>query len=181
MNGIGLVLAIVLAFALVACLSVCVFGIRRSPKILAPASPEQAVGQQASVATQHQLDEAVRQADQLRVRAESDAAAIMRQAETAAEQVAQGRREVEDEIRAVKDEIRQLRGDLERREQRIGEREQRLDDEGRRLEARGQGLEERRTELEEQARALAEADARAGKELERVAHLTADQAKAELV
>src|SRR5580704_8552229 len=118
MNGIGLVLAIVLAFALVACLSVLVFVIRRSPKILAPASPEQAVGQQASVATQHQLDEAVRQADQLRVRAES-----------AAEQVAQGRREVEDEIRAVKDEVRQLRGDLERRETRLAEREERIDQE----------------------------------------------------
>ena len=102
-------------------------------------------------------------------------------AEQAAQQAADGRREVEDEIRAVKDEIRQLRGDLERREQRIGEREQRLDDESRRLETRGQALEERRSELEERARALTEAGARAGKELERVAGLTAEQAKAELV
>src|SRR5580693_5905425 len=82
MNGIGLVLAIVLAFALVACLSVLVFVIRRSPKILAPASPEQAVGQQASVATQHQLDEAVRQDDQLRETLERVAGLTADQAKT---------------------------------------------------------------------------------------------------
>ncbi|MGH3422698.1 MAG: hypothetical protein ACRDOD_24245, partial [Streptosporangiaceae bacterium] len=80
MNGIGLVLAIVLAFALVACLFALVFVIRRSPKIVAPSVPAEAAGQQASAATQLQLDDAVRQADQLRARAESDAAAIMRQA-----------------------------------------------------------------------------------------------------
>src|ERR1700728_442063 len=132
MNGIGLVLAIVLAFALVACLSVLVFVIRRTPKIVAPGSPEQAVGQQASAATQHQLDEAVRQADQLRARAESDAAAIMRQAETAAEQVAQGRREGEDDMLCVKDECMQLRGHLDRRETRLSEREERITQEARR-------------------------------------------------
>jgi len=125
------------------------------------------------------------EAEEIRVRARADAERILGRATEAAEQAAQqaaeGRREVEDEVRAVKDEIRQLRGDLERREQRIGEREQRLDDESRRLETRRQTLEDRRTELEEQARALTEAGARAGKELARVAGLTADQAKAELV
>src|SRR3984885_1922281 len=181
MNGIGLVLAIVLAFALVACLSVLVFVIRRSPKILAPASPEQAVGQQASVATQHQLDEAVRQADQLRVRAESDAAAIMRQAETAAEQVAQGRREVEDEIRAVKDEVRQLRGDLERRETRLAEREERIDQEARRNDQRSADLEGLARDIDARAKELDRQDDERRETLERVAGLTADQAKTELV
>src|ERR1700733_4021047 len=181
MNGIGLVLAIVLAFALVACLSVLVFVIRRSPKILAPASPEQAVGQQASVATQHQLDEAVRQADELRVRAESDAAAIMRQAETAAEQVAQGRREVEDEIRAVKDEVRQLRGDLERRETRLAEREERIDQEARRNDQRSADLEGLTRDLDARAKELDRQDDERREILERVAGLAADQAKTELV
>ena len=136
------------------------------------------------LAAQAQL-QAQADAEQIRARAQADADRILAMATEAAEQAAQqaadGRREVEDEIRAVKDEMRQLRGDLERREQRIGEREQRLDDESRRLEARGQALEERRSELDEQAKALMEADAQAGKELERVAGLTAEQAKAELV
>ena len=136
------------------------------------------------LAAQAQL-QAQADAEQIRARAQADADRILAMATEAAEQAAQqaadGRREVEDEIRAVKDEMRQLRGDLERREQRIGEREQRLDDESRRLEARGQALEERRSELDEQAKALTEAGAQAGKELERVAGLTAEQAKAELV
>jgi ribonuclease Y len=125
------------------------------------------------------------EAEQVRARAQSDADRILARAAEAAEQAtqqaAEGRREVEDEIRAVKDEMRQLRADLERREQRIGEREQRLDDESRRLEARGQALEERRSELEERAKALTEADAKADRELERVAGLTAEAAKSELV
>ena len=181
MNGIGLVLAIVLAFALVACLSVLVFVIRRTPKIVAPGSPEQAVGQQASAATQHQLDEAVRQADQLRARAESDAAAIMRQAETAAEQAAQGRREVEDEIRAVKDEVKQLRGDLERRETRLAEREERIDQEARRNDQRSADLEQLTRDLDARSKELDRQDDERREVLERVAGLTADQAKTELV
>jgi len=140
---------------------------------------------QAGQLTGQAQAEAQAQAEEIRVRARADADHILGRAAEAAEQTAQqaaeGRREVEDEIRAVKDEIRQLRGDLERREQRIGERERRLDDESRRLEARGQALEQRGTELEGRAMTLAEAGARAAKELERVASLTAEQAKAELV
>ena len=146
-----------------------------------PAEHQRAAGETAAQAQlQAQAD-----AEQIRARAQADADRILAMATEAAEQAAQqaadGRREIEDEVRAVKDEMRQLRGDLERREQRIGEREQRLDDEGRRLEARGRALEERRNELDEQAKALAQAGAQAGKELERVAGLTAEQAKAELV
>jgi ribonucrease Y len=180
-NGIGLILAIVLALALVACLSVLVFVIRRSPKIAALSSPAEAVGPQASAVTQRQLDEAVRQADQLRTRAESDAAAIMRQAETAAEQVAQGRREVEDEIRAVKDEVRQLRGDLERRETRLGEREERIDQEARRVDQRSADLDRLARDIDARGKELDRLDDERRELLERVAGLTADQAKSELV
>ena len=84
-------------------------------------------------------DRATADAEQVRTRAQAEAEGILRRATEAAEQVAQGRREVEDEIRAVKDEMRELRSDLERRAVRIGEREQRLDDESRRLEERRQG------------------------------------------
>jgi ribonuclease Y len=180
-NGIGLILAIVLAFALIACLSVLVFVIRRSPKVVAPGSPGEAVGQQASAATQQQLDQAVRQAEQLRARAESDAAAIMRQAETAAEQVAQGRREVEDEIRAVKDEVRQLRGDLERRETRLAEREERIDQEARRIDQRSADLDGVKHDLDARGKELDRLGDERRELLERVAGLTADQAKTELV
>jgi ribonucrease Y len=139
-----------------------------------------AVGQAGQLTGQAQAE-----AEEIRASARADADRILGRAAEAAEQAAQqaadGRREVEDEIRAVKDEIRQLRGDLERREQRTGEREQRLDDESRRLETRGQALEQRGTELEGRARTLTEAGARAAKELERVAGLTTEQAKAELV
>ena len=162
--------------------------LRRLPaRSQAAVSTEQLAEQQRAareVAAQAQL-QAQADAEQVRTRAQADADRILAVAAEAAEQAAQqaadGRREVEDEIRAVKDEMRQLRGDLERREQRIGERERRLDDESRRLEARGQALEERRSELDEQTKLLTEAGTKAGKELERVAGLTAEQAKAELV
>jgi ribonucrease Y len=126
-------------------------------------------------------DRAATDAEQLRARAVAEAEGIVQRATEAAEQAAQGRREVEEEIRAVKEEIRELRGDLERRELRLSEREQRLDEEARRLEERRQALEERGRTLDERADALAEADVRAQAEFERVAGLTAEQAKAELV
>lgn len=175
--------------ALVFAFGAFVIILRRLPaRSHAPASAGELAGQQrAAQADQEPAAHAQAQADaeQIRARAQDDAdrmiAKAAETAEQAAQQAADGRREVEDEIRAVKDELRQLRSDLERREQRLGEREQRLDDESRRLEARGQSLEERRTELEERAKALTEADAQAGRELERVAGLTTEQAKAELV
>jgi ribonucrease Y len=126
-------------------------------------------------------DRAQADADQVRDRAQTEAEGILKRATEAAEQAAQGRREVEEEIRAVKEEMRELRGDLERREQRIGEREQRLDAEIRRLEERRQALERRKQELDDETNALKDAGARAQQELERVAGLTGDQAKSELV
>jgi ribonucrease Y len=148
-------------------------------------SPAAPVSAPAPELTEDERAGLAAEADQFRARARADADQITSQAATAAEQTARqaadSRREVENEIRAVKDEIRQLRDDLERREQRIGEREQRLDDESRRLQAYGQTLEERRGEIEDQAKALAAADSKRQAELERVAALTADAAKAELV
>jgi ribonuclease Y len=158
-NGIGLILAIVLAFALVASLFVLVYVIRKSPgRTAAQSGPVQsgtvqsgtgeAISQSSSVATQLQLDEAARAANQVRAQAESDAAAIVRKAEAAAEQVAQGRQEVEEEIRTVKDEVRQLRADLERRETRLAEREQRMDDEARKVDQRSADLDRIKQDLE---------------------------------
>jgi ribonucrease Y len=126
-------------------------------------------------------DRAQADAEQLRTRAEAEAEGIIKRAAEGAEQAARDRREVEDEIRAVKDEMRELRSDLERRELRIGEREQRLDAESRRMEERRQALERRRQDLDERAAALDDAAASARQELERVAGLTADDARSELV
>jgi ribonuclease Y len=162
--------------------------LRRFPArpAVAPSSEPLAVRRPAEegAAGQAQAD-----AEQIRATAQAEADRMLtRAAETAnqaaqqaAEQAANGRREVEDEIRAVKDEMRQLRGDLERREQRLAEREQRLDNEARRLQDREHVLDQHKNDLADQAKALSDADTTARAELERIASLTADQAKAELV
>ena len=152
-------------------------GTPKAPAGTAPASvasSARAVGPASTV-------EAAREAEQIRARAESEAAAIVSRAQDAAEQAAQGRREVEDEIRAVKDEIRELRSDLERRENRLADREQRLDKELRRLEDRSAELDERHRELDGRAAGLDRQDEERTAALQRVAGLTAVQAKTELV
>ena len=128
----------------------------------------------AQTADRSQLDSATQEAEHIRARAQTEATGILERARQEAEQAAQGRREVEEEIRAVKDEVRELRGDLERRETRLADREQRLDEELKRNEDRAQALDRRASQLER-------AEAERGRELERVASLTADAAKAELV
>ena len=117
---------------------------------------------------------ATREAEQIRDRAEAEAAGIVQRAKDEAEQAAAGRREVEEEIRAVKDEVREFRSDLERRELRLADREQRLDTELRRVESRSQAIDHLKHELDQ-------VEAQHTKELERIAGLTADQAKGELV
>ncbi len=155
----------------------------------AAGAPGQHVGAQQSGAQRagaqqgsaQQLEEADREADRVRARAETEAAAIVLRAETSAEYAAQSRREVEEEIRAVKDEVRQLRGDLERREARLAEREQRIDDEARKLDQRSNELDQVRQTLETRRADLDRLDEQRREVLERAAGLTSDQAKAELV
>jgi ribonucrease Y len=89
--------------------------------------------------------------------------------------------EVEETGREFKDELRELRNDLERRELRLADREQRLDTELGRIEARAGALDELKQELDDLSRELGQAEAAQRKELERVAGLTAEQAKQELV
>src|SRR6476646_7085527 len=122
----------------------------------------------AQTADSTQLDSASRdraaaEAEHIRTRAQTEATGTLERARQEADQAPQGRREVEEEIRAVKDEVRELRGDLERRETRLADREQRLDQELKRIEARAQALSQR------------------SQELGRVAGLTTDAAKVELV
>jgi len=140
----------------------------------------------AQTADSTQLDSASRdraaaEAEHIRTRAQTEATGILERARQEAEQAAQGRREVEEEIRAVKDEVRELRGDLERRETRLADREQRLDEELKRIEDRAQALSQRKQDLDRRAAELDKLDADRSKELERVAGLTSDAAKVELV
>ena len=121
------------------------------------------------------------EAEHVLTRAEAEASGILERAREEAEQAAQGRREVEEEIRAVKDEVRELRGDLERRELRLADREQRLDEEFRRIEDRTQVLDAQKHDLDRRAAELDRQTAERTTELERIAGLTADQAKSELV
>ena len=110
----------------------------------------------------------------LKADAERTAAEIVSKAETAATTATELRREAEADAKAAKEEARRLRADLERREDRLSEREQRIDELARKAEERSVELDGRRAELD---RLAVERQA----ELERVAALTADQAKAELV
>ncbi|MGD0374055.1 MAG: ribonuclease Y [Streptosporangiaceae bacterium] len=134
-----------------------------------------------AAATPQQLAGAAEEAERLRASAESDAQAIVRKAEQAAQQAAEDRREVEEEIRAVKDEIKQLRGDLERREDRLAKREQRTHEEARILEQRAADLDRVRQGLDAQRAGLDRLDEDRREVLERAAGLTAEAAKLELV
>jgi ribonucrease Y len=91
------------------------------------------------------------------------------------------RAEAEEESRARRAELREQRADVERREQRLSDREERLDSDIRGLEDKSQQLEELKNELKNQRRMLTELEAQQQSTLERIAGLTAEQAKAELV
>jgi ribonucrease Y len=91
------------------------------------------------------------------------------------------RAEAEEESRARRTELRELRADLERREQRLSDREERLDSDVRGLEDKTRQLEELKTELKNQRRMLADLETQQQLTLERIAGLTAEQAKSELV
>ena len=106
---------------------------------------------------------------------------MVERAEASVEQAEKARDAIEDEARTIKAELRELRSDLERREARLSDREQRLDDEERKLEDRAAGLDESRDELDKRRAELDRFEAQRREALERVAGLTADQAKAELV
>jgi ribonucrease Y len=110
----------------------------------------------------------------LKADAERTAAEILSKAEAAAATATELRREAEDEAKAAKEESRRLRADIERREDRLSEREQRIDELARKADERSAELDARRVELDRLA------DDRQA-ELERVAALTADQARTELV
>jgi ribonucrease Y len=114
-------------------------------------------------------------------RAEREATELRRQADAAMAAAQSARAEASDEARQQRAELREQRSDLERREQRLSDREERLDAETRSLEERAHQLDELKAQLKAQRRALAESEAEQQQVLERLAGLTAEQAKAELI
>ena len=125
-------------------------------------------------------------ADQDRVaerqaRDEVELTELREKAETLMSEAQTVRGEVADETRAQRAELREQRAELERREQRLSDREERLDVEVRGLEEKILHLEEAKTDLKSQRKTLAEIEGEQRSTLERIAGLTAEQAKAELV
>jgi ribonucrease Y len=181
-SGIALTFTVIGLLATVFAL-VIVFRRSSAGTLRAAESPESAAGvpSPSTAVSIASVEEASGEAEEIRARARSEAESILGQARNAADQAAQGRREVEDEIRSVKDEIRELRSDLERRENRLADRELRLDKELHRLEDRSAELDQRHRQLEQRAAEIEHLDAERAATLERVAGLTAAQAKAELV
>jgi len=180
-KGVAVSSGLSLAFMVIGLLAV-VFALvvvwRRTPNATRTPLAQTADSTQLDSASR---DRAAAEAEHIRTRAQTEATGILERARQEAEQAAQGRREVEEEIRAVKDEVRELRGDLERRETRLADREQRLDEELKRIEDRAQALSQRKQDLDRRAAELDKLDADRSKELERVAGLTSDAAKVELV
>ena len=192
MNISGPVLAVVIVgcLAAVGALAVLVVLLRRSSA--APPSPSQSplasspaprpATVQLSEAETAELEaetarlqaEAGKLASDLKAKAEQEAAEIVSRAEAAVAVAIETRRDAEAEARAAKDEARRLRAEIERREDRLGEREQRMHELTQKAEERSAALDARKAELDK-----IEADRKA--ELERVAGLSADQARAELV
>jgi ribonuclease Y len=148
------------------------------PVPVAEVSPQP---RQLSEQDTEKLQEAAREAEQIRARAQDDASGIVRRSEALAQQAEQTRLQVEQEIRSVKDEVKDLRADLERREARLAEREQRLDEDVRKLEERSASLDGRRDALDAERADLDRLGDERRAVLEQAAGLTADQAKAELV
>ncbi|MET1006794.1 MAG: ribonuclease Y [Propionibacteriaceae bacterium] len=91
------------------------------------------------------------------------------------------RAQAEEESKLRRAELREQRTDLERREQRLADREERLDADARSLDERTKQLDSLKSDLKLQRKALLEAEQEQERALERVAGLTAEDAKAELV
>jgi ribonuclease Y len=114
-------------------------------------------------------------------RSEAEVEELRAKAENLLASAQSARSEAEEESRARRTELREQRADLERREQRLSDREERLDSDVRGLEDKTRQLEELKNDLKNQRRMLADLETQQQLTLERIAGLTAEQAKSELV
>jgi ribonucrease Y len=127
------------------------------------------------------LTEVRREAAELRAQANADAEQIRQRAIEIKEHAQQARADMEIEARTTRADLTAQRQDLERRESRLLEREGRLDTEARTLEERAVELVELEATIDQKTAALRDVKDERRAILERVAQLTAEQAKAELV
>ena len=137
-------------------------------------------GANAVSGAQNDLDDGDSAAEES-VRSEAEVEELRARAEKLLASAQSARAEAEEESRARRTELREQRADLERREQRLSDREERLDTDIRALEEKSRQLEELKNELKNQRRMLENLEAEHQVTLERIAGLTAEQAKAELV
>jgi ribonucrease Y len=184
-GGVGLALAIIACLAAVGALVVLVTVLRRGAP-LAAGTPRSDFDRQLTEADRARLEaEATSYAAEVRANADREAAGIVSKAEAAAAetrvQAEADARIARDEAKAAKDESKRQRDEMERREDRLAEREQRIEESVRKAEQRASDLDARRDALDEQRSALEQLSAQRRTELERVAGISADQAKAELV
>jgi len=124
---------------------------------------------------------AERDATAIRQRAEVEAVEARRRAELAARHALDARDDAEAEVRLLKEDHREQRAELERREHRLTERAERLDLEMRQLEERATSVSERERDVAADRAALTSLEAERRVILEKVAGLSAEQARAELV
>ena len=145
--------------------------------------PARATGSEAAsrTGTSQRLKAEEEAALRVRSDAEEYAGQVRAKAEAQLEAVEAARNEADEENRQRRGELRDQRLEIERREQRLADREERLDSDTRALEERGRHLDVVKAELKAQRRTLAETEADHQHALERIAGLTAEQAKAELV
>ncbi len=125
--------------------------------------------------------DAQRDADTLRRNAERDAEQTRATADADLSGLSAQVGRLRTEAEALTGDIDERKLEIGRREQRLAEREERVDGEARRLEARDRELAELESAIEQRQRTLAEAESEHARELERIAGLTAADAKAELI
>jgi ribonuclease Y len=171
--------------AAVSALAVLVVLLRRSTA-LAVKAPRSQPDSELTEADRARIDaEAASYAAESRAKADREAATIISEAQVAAADIRHDAesevRSAKDEARTAKDEARRLRSDIERREDRLSEREQRMEEATRKTDQRAADLDTRRDALDAERAELTRLGAERQAELERVAGLTADQAKSELV
>jgi len=135
----------------------------------------------AQAAAAELREQAELEATAVRQRAETDSVESRRRAEVAARRALDARDDAEAEVRLLKEDHREQRVELERREHRLTEREERLDAEARQLEELTARITEREMSLAADRAALTSLEAERLLILERVAGLSAEQARSELV
>ncbi|MFL6063729.1 MAG: ribonuclease Y [Friedmanniella sp.] len=182
-----LIWVVLVALVVVVLVLLTVIVLVRRSGVLAPAAAPPAADRPTvepeadTLSRQRELDAATADLATLRERAESEYRDVRAKADTLMASAQRARVEADQEAGQRRAELKEQRADLERREQRLTDREERLDADARALDERARHLDELKAQLKAQRQALAEVETEHQQALERVAALTAEQAKAELV